>query len=92
MGGQYEPCYNEAHHHTSIYENQGSAANVQIARLTRQAMDSVPGGAEAILSSEGYSDVFFPDTTMALIMWGPGRDIDAMRVAMPENRACPRVL
>ena len=86
LGGQYQPCDNKDHHHTSRYENQGSAANVQIARLTRQAMDSVPNGTGAILSSEGYSDVFFPDTTMALIMWGPGRGIDAMRVAMPENR------
>ena len=94
LGGQFEPCDNPSHHHTSPFENQGelpryrchlfcillkmtampgllggwragTAANCQIARLTRQAMDDV-GGEDAILSSEGYQDVFHPHTQMSL--------------------------
>jgi len=43
LGGQVSPCFNPAHHHKSPYENQGTAANRQIAQLTRVAMDAVPG-------------------------------------------------
>jgi hypothetical protein len=87
LGGQFAPCENPSHHHESIFENQGTAANVQMARLTREAMDGVQGGDQSILSSEGYQDIFHPFTSMSLVMWYPGRDIDAMRVALPEYRA-----
>ena len=50
-------------------------------------IDATTGGDQAILSSEGYQDIFHPMTQMSLIMWYPGRDIDAMRVALPEYRA-----
>eukprot|EP01051_Picozoa_sp_SAG22_P002180 SAG22_NODE_96_length_20771_cov_33.186018_4_plen_405_part_00 len=91
LGGQYAPCFNKDHDHETIFENMGTAANVQMAAMTRKAMDSVdsasPGKEASILSSEGYYDVFHPHTQMALVMWYPGRDIDAMRVALPEYRA-----
>ena len=32
LGGQFAPCENPSHHHESIFENQGTAANVQMAR------------------------------------------------------------
>jgi hypothetical protein len=50
-------------------------------------MDALPNGDQSILSSEGYQDVFALSLDMSLIMWYPGRDIDAMRVALPEYRA-----
>ena len=50
---------------TAISLRTGTAANCQIARLTRQAMDDA-GGEDAILSSEGYQDVFHPHTQMSL--------------------------
>merc|ERR1719272_1783265 len=78
---------NPSHHHASKYENQGTASNVEIARLTRDAMDSVNGGADAILSTEGFNDAFHPHTQMSLTMFYPGREIDAIRVALPEARA-----
>jgi hypothetical protein len=87
LGGSAKPCSNPSHHHSSSLANQGTAANVQIAKLTREAMDGVEGGADAVLSSEGYQDVFHPHTQMSLTMWYPGREIDAMRVALPEYRA-----
>ena len=87
LGGQHARCTNPSHHHRSGWENQGTAANVQIARLTRAAMDATPSGAAAILSSEGFVDVFHPHTQMSLVMWYPGKGIDAIRVALPELRA-----
>jgi hypothetical protein len=47
-------------------------ANAEIARLTRAAIDAVPNGTDAILSSEGYADVFHPHTQMSLTMFYPG--------------------
>lgn len=86
VGGP-DTCENPSHHHASPFETQGTASNVEIARMTRNAMDSVEGGVQAILSSEGFSDVFHPHTQMSLTMFYPGREIDAARVALPEYRA-----
>lgn len=68
LGGQYATCENPSHQHVSIFENQGTAANVQMARLAREAMDRIHGGDKFILSSEGYQDVFHPFTSMSLVM------------------------
>lgn len=86
LGGQFSPCYNPAHNHKNVFENQGTAANMLIAKLTREAMDVTEAGARAILTSEGYQDVFRLHTQGSLTMFYPGRDIDAMRVALPEYR------
>ena len=89
LGGQSSRCDNPAHRHRhSGWENQGTAANVNIARVTRSAMDAIGAvGTAAILSSEGFQDVFHPHTQMSLVMFYPGKGIDAIRVARPELRA-----
>ena len=86
VGNQGSPCFNPDHHHSSPYDNQGTAVNVEMAGRVRAAMDAV-GGNGTILGTEGYSALFHGHTQSSLVMFYPGRDIDAMRVALPEYRA-----
>jgi hypothetical protein len=55
--------------------------------LPRQARDRHRENSKQCRFLPGFYDVFGVALDMSLVMWYPGRDIDAMRVAIPEYRA-----
>jgi hypothetical protein len=78
--GSFVPCFNPAHHHRSpLDSNQWMR---ELVRKVRAAMDEV--NPNAILCTEGPIDYLHESCDGALQMFQPGRDIDAMRVAIPD--------
>ena len=78
--GSFVPCFNPAHHHkTPLDSNQWMR---ELVRKVRAAMDEV--NPDAILNTEGPIDYLHESCDGALQMFQPGRDIDAMRVAIPS--------
>ena len=78
--GTFVPCHNPAHHHANPYDSL--RWHRELLRKVRAAMDEV--NPDAILGTEGPIDFFREFTNYALQMFQPGRDIDAMRIAVPE--------
>ena len=83
FGRAFRPCFNPAHHHKSPYD--GLQWTRQILRKVRAAMDEV--NPDALLLTENFTDFYHESCDAALLMFYPGREIDAMRVAMPTYRA-----
>lgn len=75
-------CFNPAHRHKSPFDY--SKWLQQLLRKVRAAMDEV--NPNAILLTEGPIDYFHQYTNGALQMFQTGRDIDAMRVAIPSYK------
>ena len=78
--GSFVPCHNPAHHHASPYDSL--RWHREHLRKVRAAKDEV--NPDAILGTEGPIDFFRESCDYALQMFQPGRDIDAMRVAIPD--------
>ncbi len=75
----FVPCFNPAHHHASPFDSNRWLH--ELCRKVRAAMDEV--NPEAILNTEGPLDHLHEYCNGALQMFPPGREIDAMRVAIP---------
>jgi len=82
FGCAFRPCFNPAHHHKSPYNSLQWTR--QLLRKVRAAMDEV--NPDALLLTENFTDFYHESCDAALLMFYPGRDIDAMRVAMPTYR------
>lgn len=76
------PCFNPAHRHASPYD--GVLWLRELARTVRAAMDAV--NPDTLLLTEGPLDALHEFCDGALQMFGPGRDLDTMRVALPSYR------
>ncbi len=77
--GSFVPCFNPAHHHRSPLDSNQWLR--ELVRKVRAAMDEV--NPNAILNTEGPIDFLHESCDGALQMFQPGRDIDAMRAALP---------
>jgi hypothetical protein len=75
----FTPCFNPAHHHANPFDSNRWLN--ELCRKVRAAMDTV--NPDAILLTEGPLDHLSVACNGALQMFSPGRDIDAMRVALP---------
>ena len=78
--GTFVPCHNPAHHHASPYDSL--QWHRELLRNVRAAMDEV--NPDALLGTEGPIDFFRESTNYALQMFQSGREVDAMRIAVPE--------
>jgi hypothetical protein len=78
--GSFVPCFNPAHHHRTPFDSNNWLR--ELVRKVRAAMDEV--NPHAILFTEGPIDYLHESCDGALQMFQPGRDIDAMRVAIPS--------
>ncbi len=80
LGFPFKPCYNVHHRHTSPYDaNRWMKDYLQRVRM---AMDSI--NPELVITTEYFVDYFSPYTNGALVMDYSGREIDAMKAAIPE--------
>ncbi len=75
----FVPCFNPAHHHASPFDSNRWLH--ELCRKFRAAMDEV--NPDALLLTENPLDHLSVYCNGALQMFPPGRDIDAMRVALP---------
>lgn len=75
----FVPCFNPAHRHSHPYDSVRWLR--ELTRKVRAAMDEV--NPDAILLTEGPLDALHESCNGALQMFQPGREIDAMRVAVP---------
>jgi hypothetical protein len=76
-------CFNPAHHHASPFD--GIQWGLEFLRRVRAAMDEVNPG--AVLMTEGSCDFMHQHSDAGgLQMYFPGRDIEAIRLAMPTFR------
>jgi hypothetical protein len=76
-------CHNPAHHHDSPFD--GNQWALDLLRKVRAAMDEV--NPEAILMTEAACDfLHLYSDAGGLQMFYPGREIDALRVAVPTYR------
>ena len=76
-------CYNPAHHHASPFD--GNKWALELLRKVRAAMDEV--NPDAILMTEAACDfMHLYSDGGGLQMFYPGREIDALRVAVPTYR------
>ncbi len=75
----FVPCFNPAHKHESPYDSVRWLR--ELTRTVRAAMDEV--NPDAILLTENPLDAVHESVNGALQMFQSGREIDAMRVAVP---------
>lgn len=75
----FVPCFNPAHRHRSPYDSVRWLR--ELTRTVRAAMDEV--NPDAILLTENPLDAVHESVNGALQMFQSGREIDAMRIAVP---------
>jgi hypothetical protein len=90
----HESCWNPAHSHANPFADQGNQADLAILNASRVAMDrALPGGegAEVLLSTEGFGDLYNLHGDTALMTWigyPKGSDISPARITMPSFIGC----
>lgn len=80
IGFPFKPCFNPAHHHRSPYN-----CNLwmrEFLRRIREAVDKI--NPQMVISTENFMDYFHTYTDGALVMDCSGKEIDAMKIAMPS--------
>jgi hypothetical protein len=75
----FVPCFNRAHRHANPYDSVRWLRD--LTRTVRAAMDEV--NPSAVLLTENPLDATHESVNGALQMFQPGREVDAMRVAVP---------
>jgi len=83
IGFPFRPCFNAHHHHKSPYDSH-QWTREYLARI-RKATDSI--NPDLVISTEFFMDYFNEYTNGALVMDCSGKEIDAMKVAMPNYLA-----
>lgn len=80
FGFPFRPCFNPVHSHESPFD-----CNKWIRTLLkriREATDKI--NPDLFISTEFFMDYFHENTNGALVMGSSGKEIDAMKIAMPE--------
>ncbi len=80
LGFPFKPCFNPHHSHSSPYD-ANKWMNEYLKRV-RTAIDSI--NPELVLTTEYFVDYFNQYTNGALVMDYSGKEVDAMKVAMPQ--------
>ncbi len=80
FGFPFRPCFNPVHKHERPYNsNQWMLATL---KKIREATDKI--NPDLFISTEFFMDFFHKYTNGALVMDCPGKEIDVMKVAMPD--------
>ena len=79
LGVSFRPCFNPAHKHASPYN--ANHWTLKLLRRVREVVD--PINPDLLLTTENSSDFFHRYTNGALVMHCAGKEIDAMRAALP---------
>jgi hypothetical protein len=80
FGSNYLVCHNRAHRHKSPYD--ATPEIFEFLRKIREAMDSV--NPDALLFTEGSTDITSLYCNGTLAMWSSGTDIAPVRLVTPE--------
>lgn len=83
IGFPFKPCFNQEHHHASPYDSQ--VWTREYLRRIREAVDQI--NPQMVISTEFFMDYFHTYTNGALVMDCSGKEIDAMKVALPQYMA-----
>jgi hypothetical protein len=83
IGFPFKPCFNKAHYHSSPYDSQ-LWTREYLGRI-RDAMDKI--NPQLVISTEFFMDYFHTYTNGALVMDCSGKEIDVMKVALPQYMA-----
>jgi hypothetical protein len=83
LGFPFRPCFNPEHNHESPYDCNKWMRT--LLKRIREATDKI--NPDLVISTEFFMDYFHESTNGALVMDCSGKEIDAMKIALPNYLA-----